>query len=102
MSPNLLISKDQFKKNKQGTSYSIIAKDAGILFVRWMANSVVTAGSTLHGINPIANVKRYSQADKKVISVHRPNLIGQYNNYMGGTDQNIGRYRISIIGKKLS
>ena len=51
----------------------------------------------------MANVKRYSQADKRVISVPRPNLIGQYNNYMGGTDlmdQNIGRYRISIRGKK--
>ncbi|KAK9746280.1 Transposase IS4 [Popillia japonica] len=83
--------------------YQFYVDNVGIIFVRWLDNSVVTVGSTLHGVHPINNVKRYSQAEKKIISVARPNLIGQYNNYMGGTDQmdqNIGKYRISIRGKK--
>ncbi|KAI4455234.1 transposase is4 [Holotrichia oblita] len=98
-----LKAKDQLKKQSRGTFDSIIAKDVGIIFVRWLDNSVVTVGSTLHGVHPINNVKRYFQAEKKIVSVARPNLIGQYNNYMGGTDQmdqNIGKYRISIRGKK--
>lgn len=71
--------------------------------MRWVDNGLVTMASTCHGVNPLANVKRYSQAEKKIIPVPRPNLIGQYNLFMGGTDlmdENVARYRISMRGKK--
>lgn len=62
---------------------------------------MVTVASTSHGINPVRLASRYSRAKKK-INVPRPNLITQYNRYMGGPDQtdvNIGNYRIGISGK---
>lgn len=68
-----------------------------------MDNSVVTAASTSIGVKPISYVHRYSQKEKKKISVPRPLMIGEYNKYMGGTDlmdQNISTYRIGIRGKK--
>nr|XP_023020154.1 piggyBac transposable element-derived protein 3-like isoform X1 [Leptinotarsa decemlineata] len=98
-----LKSKAKLKKAPRGTFDHCIAKDVGIILARWVDNSIVTAASTSYGVQPTCNVKRYSQSDKKVIEVPRPNLIGQYNNFMGGTDQmdeNLGRYRISIRGKK--
>nr|XP_023020600.1 piggyBac transposable element-derived protein 3-like [Leptinotarsa decemlineata] len=98
-----LKSKAELKKTPRGTFDHCIAKDVGIILARWVDNSIVTAASTSYGVQPTCNVKRYSQTDKKVIEVSRPNLIGQYDNFMGGTDQmdeNLGRYRISIRGKK--
>jgi len=44
-----------------------------------------------------------SRKEKKTIQVKRPLSIGQYNQYMGGTDlmdKNQNRYRISLCGKK--
>ncbi|KAJ8959938.1 hypothetical protein NQ314_006141 [Rhamnusium bicolor] len=98
-----LKTKAQMKKQPRGTIDSCIARDLGIIFVKWVDNNVVTVASTSYGVEPLSNVKRYSQSEKKIIQVPRPNLIGLYNNFMGGTDQmdgNLGRYRISIRSKK--
>ncbi|KAG5885843.1 hypothetical protein JTB14_029687 [Gonioctena quinquepunctata] len=96
-----LKSKAQLKKAPRGTFDHCIAKDVGIILARWVDNSIVTAASTSYGVQPTSNVKRYSQSEEKMIQVPRPHLIGHYN--MRGTDQmdeNLGRYRISICGKK--
>jgi hypothetical protein len=60
-----------------------------------MDNSIVTAASSSIGVKPISYVQRYSQKEKKKISVPRPHMIGEYNKYMGETDlmdQNIATY----------
>ncbi|KAL4125910.1 hypothetical protein QTP88_010147 [Uroleucon formosanum] len=98
-----LIGKKLFLKKQTGECASIIEKNDGIIYARWMDNSVVTAASSSIGVKPISYVQRYSQKEKKKISVPRPYMIGEYNKYMGGTDlmdQNIATYRISIRGKK--
>ncbi|KAI4469524.1 transposase is4 [Holotrichia oblita] len=95
----LASKKDLKKKGERGSSVSALEKTHGILFVKWTDNNVVTVGSTCHGVAPIANVRRYSQAEKKYVQVTRPSLVGSYNNYMGGTDlmdENIACYRIGI------
>lgn len=91
------------KKKTRGWFESAIEKNTGVMFARWVDNSIVTVASTCHGVNPIATVKRYSQADKKIVQVPRPFAIGQYNSNMGGTDlmdENLARYQISIRSKK--
>lgn len=68
-----------------------------------MDNSVVRVLSTVHAVYPLSNASRYSSAEKKKIGIPRPNTIGKYNEFMGGTDQmdaNINVYRIGIRGKK--
>lgn len=78
-------------------------KNDSILYTRWMDNSVVTVISSSIGVKPTKSVSRYSQKDKKKIIFPRPLFIGEYNNYMGGTDlmdQNISTCRIDIRGKK--
>lgn len=75
----------------------------GIMFTRWMDNSVVTIASTCYGIEPVGQVKRYSKKEKKFMNCPRPNVVAKYNNFMGGTDlmdENISRHRISIRSKK--
>lgn len=98
-----LIDKKAMAKQPRGYFASTISKDDGIIVVRWMDNAVVTVVSTSYGVQPITSVKRYSQTMKKIINVPRPNLIAQYNRFMGGTDrmdEDIARYRVGIRSKK--
>lgn len=98
-----LICKKQMMKKERGTYDSITCVPPKINIVRWMDNAVVTVASTGHGTLPVSSVQRFSQAQKKVIQVTRPHMIGEYNRYMGGTDlmdENISMYRVGIRGKK--
>lgn len=98
-----LSSKKTMDKKDRGSYESIIDRNDGIIIVRWVDNKTVTVASTCFGVEPISNVRRYSQAAKKNIQVPRPHLIAKYNQNMGGTDrmdENIAQYRISVRGKK--
>lgn len=91
------------KKANRGDYHHILDRESGILYVKWMENNVVSMASTCYGTEPLTQVKRFSQKEKKIVHVPRPHLIGRYNNSMGGTDlmdQNIARYRIAIRSKK--
>lgn len=95
--------KKAMSKKNRGHLVSKIDKEDGIMLTRWMDNAVVTMASTSFGVNPIQQVKRYSQAEKKIIQVPRPHVVGMYNKFMGGTDrmdEDLSRYRISIRSKK--
>jgi hypothetical protein len=70
------------------------------LICRWKDNAVVTTASTTHGIQPISMVQKYSSSEKKNINVPQPFVI---NKRMGRTislDEDIGKRRILIQGKK--
>lgn len=98
-----LLDKKTMQKRDRGFYVSAIDKDHGIIFVRWADNNTVSVGSNCYGVHPIGQVRRYSHNDKKVISVPRPFVIGQYNSNMGGTDlldEAISAYRIGIRSKK--
>ncbi|KAH0815260.1 hypothetical protein GEV33_007531 [Tenebrio molitor] len=90
-------------KKPRGSYESVIDRTDGISIVRWVDNSTVTAASSCFGVEPITNVRRYSQAEKQHIQVPRPNIIGKYSQSMGGNDQmdeNTSQYRIAVKGKK--
>lgn len=87
-----LPNKKYLQKEYRGKHYSVLDRETGILFVRWIDNNIVTVASTW-----------FSRSENKIIQVPRPNLIGKYNSSMGDTDlmdQNIARYRIAIQSKK--
>lgn len=98
-----LTEKKDMKNAQRGTHVHTKSKEEDIIVIRWKDNAVVTAMSTLHGVEPITTVGRYSAEEKKKIQVPRPAMLTEYNKNMGGTDlmdQNINTYRIGIIGKK--
>ncbi|XP_039286300.1 piggyBac transposable element-derived protein 3-like isoform X1 [Nilaparvata lugens] len=93
-----IISMKDIKSKERG----FVSND-NILIARWQDNAPVTVASTIHGINPIVNVNRYSKREKKTVLVKRPYLISEYNKFMGGTDlmdENINCYRVSVRSKK--
>ncbi|KAK0046815.1 piggyBac transposable element-derived protein 3 [Biomphalaria pfeifferi] len=98
-----IIDQKVMSKKVRGSFDYMQDKLSGCLMVRWHDNSVVTVLSNCHSIKPIGNAKRWSNKEKKSILVDQPNVISQYNRYMGGVDrldQNIATYRISIRSKK--
>lgn len=97
------VMKKGMKNLKRGTFESVKCMEENIIITKWVDNNVVTMASTIHGVNPVSNVLRYSKAEKKKVEVPQPSMFTEYNKYMGGTDrmnQNIGAYRIGIHGKK--
>ena len=73
------------------------------MVIRWYDNSIITVASTIDGLLPTKNVRRWSAKDRQHIQVTMPNAIAMYNQYMGGVDrmdQNLGLYRIAIRTKK--
>lgn len=98
-----LPKKEKMKKAQRGSFENQLNKDDGIILIRWIDNSIVTMASTSYGVQPTSTVSRYSQAEKKKISISSPYAIRQYNKFMGGTDhmdEDIARRRISIRSKK--
>lgn len=93
------VMKKGMKNLKRGTFESVKCKKENIIIAKWVDNNVVTMASTIHGINPLSSVSRYSKSELKKVQVPQPNMFTEYNKYKGGTDrmnQNIGAYRISI------
>jgi DNA excision repair protein ERCC-6 len=98
-----LTAAETLKKSPRGSSDFRYDQKSGILIVRWNDNSVVTIASNCHGVEPLGQAHRWSQAAMARTTISQPNLIHQYNSNMGGVDrmdQNISQYRISIRSKK--
>ena len=78
-------------------------RETQLQLVAWKDNKVVVVLSNACGIEPISSVERYSRKDRKRMQIPCPKAIKIYNNTMGGvdrSDQNVGKYRINIRGKK--
>ncbi|KRX33610.1 PiggyBac transposable element-derived protein 3 [Trichinella murrelli] len=53
---------------------------------RWNDNTAVTIAFNYYTHFPVGTVRRFSRAVKKHVDVAEPNIIRQYNKYMGGVD----------------
>ena len=70
----------------------------------WNDNNVVTAASNCHGVHPLGKATRFSKAKGGKMAIDVPQLIKQYNTFMGGVDrfdQNVACYRCNIRSKKM-
>lgn len=76
---------DVTKRKTRGTKEHAVSYD-GIVVVRLMDNSVFTVASRVHGVEPLSSADRHSRTERKRVKVPRPNLVGYYNKFMGGTD----------------
>jgi hypothetical protein len=74
-----IVSKDKIQTRKRGDIESILERKTDIILARWLDNNVVSVATTCDGVEPQSDVKRYSQAENKIIQVQRPYLVGRYN-----------------------
>lgn len=103
MQCSVLKSEKQLKSEGRGSFDFATEQNENILIAKWFDNKTVHVTSNYKGITPIANVKRWSTAEKKYIEVGRPEIIREYNSYMGGVDLNdmlVALYRIKHSVKR--
>lgn len=67
------------KKTARGTLEYTFEPTANILISKWNDNSVVTMVTNAASVFPLANVTRYSQKEKKRVTVEQPRVIKTYN-----------------------
>ena len=75
----------------------------GLVVTKWHDNAVVSVVSNCHGVEPLRSATRWSAKEKKEVTVTVPDMVHQYNRFMGGTDlmdRNISNYRVTIRMKK--
>ena len=90
-------------KQDRVSHFCIKDKNSDVILVQWHDNSIVTVASNCHSVQPVGQVRRWSNKEKKIVYVNQPHVIGAYNKYMGGVDrldQNVATYRISVRTKK--
>ncbi|KRZ65984.1 PiggyBac transposable element-derived protein 3 [Trichinella papuae] len=71
---------------KKCRGYFEHACDGEMYVCRWNDSAAVTIASNYYTHFPVGTVKRFSRAVKKHVDVAEPNIIRQYNQYMGGVD----------------
>lgn len=93
----------QMKKTEKGTFDYVFDEKNKISMCRWNDNAVVTVATNNCTVFPLASVKRFNRKTKEMKNIDQPNMIREYNSYMGGVDLHdnaIENYRIKIRDKK--
>lgn len=67
----------EMEKMARGSYVSTISREDGVAVVKWKDNSVVTVGTNCLSVEPVAQVKRFSQSEKKIIQIPRPAVVGK-------------------------
>lgn len=97
MKCNILKNEKELKSEGRGSFDYATDQNKNIIVANWYDNKTVHIASNYTGIYPIGVVKRWSTTEKKYIDVDRPDIIKEYNSYMGGVDLNdmlVSLYRI--------
>ena len=93
----------EVNKLERGASDMAVQASFNIAAIRWKDNKVVNVLSTYAGKERLKKANRYSQKEKKKISISQPDAVDVYNRFMGGVDhmdQNIFCYMINLRSKK--
>ncbi|KAH9639642.1 hypothetical protein HF086_009095 [Spodoptera exigua] len=74
------------KKKPRGYSAQLVCNKNKLAVVKWSDNKVVTFISSYIDSYPIEKIKRYSKESKSKVDVACPQVVKEYNKYMGGVD----------------
>lgn len=91
----------EFKKNVRGSHDWRVEKDQNLSLVRWNDRKSINFLSSMP-LEHLSTCKHYSAAERKCINIQRPNVVEEYNKYMGGgggvdlIDMLIELYRTNI------
>lgn len=93
----------EIEKSKRGVFDYRFDQNSKIAMVRWNDNRCVTVGSNFDAIEPTCSVRRWDKDKKERALVPQPQMISNYNKYMGGVDHHdwlLEKHSIAIRGKK--
>ncbi|XP_025202634.1 piggyBac transposable element-derived protein 3-like [Melanaphis sacchari] len=81
-----ILSDKILMKKPRGTSVQYVREDKKLCLVKWFDNKPIHLLSTENGSTPHSKCKRWDNKNKKRIEVPIPQIIKNYNDYMGGVD----------------
>ena len=90
-----LKSQDTLKKEPRGAMDYRKDRGTGNVVTRWHDNSKVAVASTVYGLLPTKNVRRWSAKDRQHIQDTMPNAIAMYMGSVDRMNQNLGLNRIA-------
>ncbi|KAH7940561.1 hypothetical protein HPB49_001894 [Dermacentor silvarum] len=82
-----LKSDKELKQTGRGSYDRKVSEEGDIVIVRWHDNGPVNMVSTITGIGELSKVKRWSESLKQHVEIDCPEVISQYNSFMGGVDK---------------
>ena len=91
------------KKEKRSSYSYVLEANSNIQVVRWYDNRAVTLISSYLPVPPEDEARRYDRKEKEFVNIVRPNVVREYNKFMGGVDLSdmlIELYRIDMPLKK--
>ncbi|KAH8027388.1 hypothetical protein HPB51_005154 [Rhipicephalus microplus] len=77
----------EMKKEERGSYDERVSVNGVVALVRWQDNGVVNMASTHLGVGNVGAVRRWSEASKAHVDIECPEVILDYNKYMGGVDK---------------
>lgn len=83
-----LTSEKVILKKERGYSEEYVASVQGVdvSTVAWKDNKIVTLASTFVGQKPESEVRRCDKKKSRYIQIKRPNVVAEYNSFMGSVD----------------
>ncbi|KAJ2938067.1 hypothetical protein O0L34_g19390 [Tuta absoluta] len=93
----------ELRAEGRGSFSQKVLSNGQIAAVKWFDNKPVIMASSIHGVNPTDDCRRWDKKQKRYIQVKRPSIVKEYNEKMGGVDyldRMISYYRISARTRK--
>ena len=82
----LLLSEKDLKKKRRGAFDSVVEANSGVTEMRWFDNGLVQTVSNFIGSDVAIQAQRWSKKELGFINIERPEMVVEYNSYMGDVD----------------
>ena len=82
----ILQNESELKKRGRGSFDHKVEPAKNIVAVRWFDNRSVNMLSTYVGVEPIQKSRRWHKKTKQYIYIDRPEIVHEYNHFMGRID----------------
>jgi hypothetical protein len=78
--------KDLAKSGRGSCTERVLGEENSVVLVKWSDNSSVHLLSSYVGVGQCDEARRYERAIHMYINVPRPEIVSEYNRFMGGID----------------
>ncbi|KRX49859.1 PiggyBac transposable element-derived protein 3 [Trichinella murrelli] len=77
---------NELKRKSRGATDFCCARDNKLCVVKWFDNREVILASTYKCVDPVEPVRRWDKRQRQFIDVPCPQIVKEYNQFMGGVD----------------
>lgn len=89
-----LLSDKELAKQGRGAFDSVCDNKKSVSIIKWHDNNPVLVASSYVACEPVKTIKRWDCTSKRKVEIKCPNIIQEYNKFMGGVD--LGGMLISL------